>query len=121
MCRPMEPNPNSKIFMCPTVVNTLAEMLLDGGLGHTSERVVNQSVSKFAGFVHDHARFGAVCCVSSQFLGRRYGLKKSCCCIHPVVIFALYSFLTVICGRPHQGEHEPYCTNRMAHGNLSSS
>lgn len=56
-----------------------------------------------------------------SFWGGGMGAKRVVTVFNPMVIFALYGFLTVICGRPHQGEYEPYCTNRMAHGNLSSS
>src|SRR5699024_6086084 len=99
MCRPMEPNPNSKIFMCPTVVNLWGEMPTDSELGHTFEQAVNQSAPRIVGFIYAKAHIGATCCASSPERVRPELPRKSCCRIHSVVICALYGFLTVMCGR----------------------
>src|SRR5699024_10182022 len=121
MCRPMEPNPNSKIFMCPTVVNRGAEMSIASELGHTSERAVNRSASRIAGFVYDNARSGAPCCASSPGWVRTEPPEKE------LLPYSLCGDLRVIrlpysdVWSPHECGREPDCTTRMASGNLASS
>src|SRR5699024_1124293 len=121
MCRPMEPNPNSKIFMCPTVVNPGVKMSAASELGHTSERAVNRSASRIAGFVANDARGGATCCASRS--GRaRPGLRGK-----ELLQYSPYGDVRVMqlpysdVWTRHEGGREPDCTTRMASGNLSSS
>lgn len=121
MCRPMEPNPNSKIFMCPTVVNPGAEMSTASELGHTFEHAVNRSASRIAGFVYNNARSGATCCASSSERARPELPEKE------LLPYSLYGDLRVMqlpysdVWSRHECGREPDCTTRMASGNLSSS